>query len=123
MPSRLDEQSLSIKRLHSTFAVQVEGIDWSKPLPDFVIAEIRDAAAREGVLVFRNAKLNNEEHIAFSRQLGELDDVKVHIKAGRAMRFPEQPEVFDVSNLDNKGEIVCVTLMSMSLSWTYANGV
>lgn len=100
-PSRVDEATLKLRPLHSTFVAEVEGIDWTKvPLPDSQIREIEQAADKYGVLVFRNAHLNNEQHIEFSSQLGELDDVKVHIRAGRTFRFPDQPEIFDVSNLD-----------------------
>lgn len=106
MPSRVESPTLSFKRLHPTFAVEVGGVDWTKPIPESVLEEIVSAADREGVLVFRNANLDNARHIAFSRQLGDLDDIKVHIKAGRAMRFPEQPEIFDVSNLDHNGNII-----------------
>lgn len=82
-------------------------MNWSStPVSEELLTEIKQAIAQEGVLVFRNANLDNDAHIAFSRQLGDLYDVKAHIKAGRAMRFPEQPEIFDVSNLDDKGNIV-----------------
>ena len=96
-PSKVESETLSFKRLHDNFGVEVEGVDWSeRPLPEKVLQEIKTASSREGVLVFRNANLNNDE----------LYDVKAHIKAGRAMRFPEQPEIFDVSNPDDKGNIV-----------------
>lgn len=106
-PSKVTEPQLRFKRLHPTFGVEVEGMDWSQtPIPQHLLDEITEAINREAVLVFRNANLDNESHIAFSRQLGDLYDVKAHIKAGRAMRFPETPEIFDVSNLDDKGNIV-----------------
>lgn len=67
-PSRVDEPTLTFKQLAPTFVAEVEGIDWTKvPLPDSVIREIEQGADRYGVLVFRNANLNNEDHIAFSR--------------------------------------------------------
>jgi alpha-ketoglutarate-dependent 2,4-dichlorophenoxyacetate dioxygenase len=106
MPGLTTEPTLTFKRLHPTFAVEVEGIDWTKPIPPSVIKEIETAAAKEGVLVFRNANLDNEQHIAFSAQLGELDDILPHIKAGRLARFPDQPQIFDVSNLDHTGKIL-----------------
>ena len=93
-----EERQLSFKRLHPTFGVEVEGVDWSKlPLDEALIDELRQAITREGVLVFREANLENDQHIAFTRQLSQsedLYDVKAHIKAGRAMRFPETPEIF-----------------------------
>lgn len=76
------------------------------PVPPEIKDEILDAVHKYGVLVFRKASLDNERHIAFSRQFGQLDDVKAHIKAGRAMRFPDQPEIFDVSNLDQNDQVV-----------------
>lgn len=107
-PARVASSELSIKRLHDTFGVEVDGVDWDHlPLSDTVLNKIKKLIAEEGVLVFRNANLDNDNHIAFTRQLSrDLYDVKAHIKAGRAMRFPEQPEIFDVSNLDDKGNIV-----------------
>lgn len=104
----LEQPTLTFTRLHPTFGVEVSGVDFSKPVPQNQIEEIKEAADREGVLVFRKANLDNDRHIAFSKQLGDPDlyDVSAHIKAGRKMRFPEQPEIFDVANVDDKGNIV-----------------
>lgn len=49
-----------------------------------------------GVLVFRQAGLDDERHVAFSRLFGELDDVKPYLDLGRKNRFPFD-ELFDVS--------------------------
>ncbi|KAF7190113.1 Alpha-ketoglutarate-dependent 2,4-dichlorophenoxyacetate dioxygenase [Pseudocercospora fuligena] len=104
----IGQANLTFTRLHPTFGVEVTGVDFSQPLSPNVIEGIKEAINREGVLVFRKANLDNDQHIAFSKQLGDPDlyDVSAHIKAGRVMRFPEQPEIFDVSNLDNNGKIV-----------------
>ncbi|KAK4499758.1 hypothetical protein PRZ48_007944 [Zasmidium cellare] len=104
----LGQPTLTFKSLHPTFGAAVEGVDFSKPVTKDVLEEIKKGADRYGVLVFRGAHLNNESHIEFSKSLGDpnLYDVSAHIKAGRKMRFPEQPEIFDVSNVDDKGNIV-----------------
>ncbi|KAF4847369.1 Alpha-ketoglutarate-dependent 2,4-dichlorophenoxyacetate dioxygenase [Colletotrichum siamense] len=106
MPSATSQPALSFTPLHPTFGASVEGMKWEAPVPQHVTAEILDGVHKYGVLVFRKANLDNEQHIEFSRQFGELDDVKAHIRAGRAMRFPHQPEIFDVSNLDEKGNVL-----------------
>lgn len=106
MPSATSATDLSFTPLHKTFGAEVNGIQWQVPFNQSVIDEIRAAVHKYGVLVFRRANLDNDQHIAFSRQFGNLDDVKAHIKAGRAMRFPEQPEIFDVSNLDENGNVI-----------------
>lgn len=116
-PSRVDEPTLSFKQLGRTFVAEVKGIDWNNvPLPESQVREIEQGADKYGVLVFRNANLNNEQHIAFSQQLGELDDVKVHIKAGRTFRFPDQPEIFDVSNLDVSTKALAAPCLTSQLT-------
>ncbi|KAF5004436.1 hypothetical protein FDECE_9074 [Fusarium decemcellulare] len=106
MPSAVRSASLAFTPLHPTFGAAVEGMVWDSPVSQEVIEQITEAVHKYGVLVFRKASLDNEQHIAFSRLFGDLDDVKAHIKAGRAMRFPEQPEIFDVSNLDEHGRVL-----------------
>lgn len=81
-PSRVDEPTVTFKQLAPTFVAEVEGIDWTNiPLPDSVLREIEQGADQYGILVSGEANLNNKDHLAFARRLGELDDVKVHIKA------------------------------------------
>lgn len=82
------------------------GMQWQTPTRQTVVDEIKDAVHKYGVLVFRGANLDNDQHIEFSRQFGDLDDVKAHMKAGRVMRFPHQPEIFDLSNLDENGDVM-----------------
>ena len=41
-----DFKILNIKKLHPTFAAEVEGVDFSKPLPDDVFREILAASAK-----------------------------------------------------------------------------
>lgn len=97
---------LSFTPLHETFGAEVHGMPWQETIPDPIIQDIKDAVHKYGVLVFRGANLDNDEHIRFSRHFGDLDNVKAFMKAGRRMRFPEQPEIFDLSNLDEKGDLM-----------------
>lgn len=106
MPSANQPAALTFTPLHPTFGADVQGMQWDLPTPKSLLEQIEQAAQKYGVIVFRDANLDNERHIAFSRQLGDLEDVKAHIKAGRKMRFPEQPEIFDVANLDENGKLL-----------------
>lgn len=107
MPSATPTSPLSITPLHKTLGAEVRGVPWQqKTIPDSIIQEIKDAIHKYGVLVFRGANLDNDEQIRFSRKFGELDDVKPFMKAGRRMRFPETPEIFDLANLDENGELM-----------------
>lgn len=39
------KENLEITKLHPTFAAEVKGVDFSQPLPDDVLAEIKAALA------------------------------------------------------------------------------
>lgn len=39
-------KTLQIKKLHPTFAAEIEGVDFSKPIPDDVFNEILAASAK-----------------------------------------------------------------------------
>lgn len=60
-----------------------------------------------GVLVFREAALDDARHVAFAGQFGELDDVKPYLVLGRKNRF-DYDELFDVSNINDDGSLVQV---------------
>jgi alpha-ketoglutarate-dependent 2,4-dichlorophenoxyacetate dioxygenase len=62
-------------------------------------------SSQYGVLVFRNADLDDARHVAFAALFGELDDVKPYIALGRKNRFPFD-ELFDVSNQEDDGSLV-----------------
>jgi len=56
------------------------------------------------VLVFRQAGLDDERHVAFSSLFGELDDIKPYIAMGRKNRFAFD-QLFDVSNQEDDGSL------------------
>lgn len=90
---------ITVKPLHSTFAAEISGVDFTATLSDEVFSEIHQAVTKVrprslpfiicysgnrtnwvailqyGVVVFRSTGLNDEGHIGFSRKFGELDDV------------------------------------------------
>ncbi|KAF2727828.1 taurine catabolism dioxygenase [Polyplosphaeria fusca] len=100
-PSRL-----TFTPLHPTFGAECDGVDFSQLVHSDTIEEIRSALSRYGVLVFRRAQLDDARHVAFARAFGELDDSTPYIKAGRKHRLAPYTELFDVSNLDDDGELV-----------------
>jgi alpha-ketoglutarate-dependent 2,4-dichlorophenoxyacetate dioxygenase len=97
---------LSFKPLHPTFGAECEGVDFSQPVPSGIVVNIREALAKYGVIVFRQAQLDDAQHVAFAAQLGDLDDSTPYIKAGRKHRLAPYTELFDVSNLDDDGQVV-----------------
>lgn len=90
--------------LHKTFAAEVRGVDFSKPVPKDVMDEIIRGADKYGVLVFRKTGMTDEAHIQFSKHFGDLDDISGYIPPGVPMsRRTRFLELFDASNLDANG--------------------
>ncbi|EJD04752.1 alpha-ketoglutarate-dependent 2,4-dichlorophenoxyacetate dioxygenase [Fomitiporia mediterranea MF3/22] len=109
--------SLICKPLHPTFCAEIEGIDFSKPVPAEQIKDVIEAQNRFGVTVYRNTGLTDEAHIAFSRQLGELEKVPKF----RGPNVPDRfgyPELFDAGNTNADGTIV----QKNSRRWWYNKG-
>lgn len=96
---------LKVTPLAPTFAVEVEGVDFSKPVPDDILHEVKDIANKYGVVIFRKTALDDHKLIAFGRRFGELDSTAQHRIPGRPIRIPLD-EIFDVSNLNETNEII-----------------
>ncbi|KAF1941065.1 Clavaminate synthase-like protein [Clathrospora elynae] len=109
------KSQLTYKALHSTFGAECHGVDFSCALSSDVVDEIRSGLARYGVLVFRQAQLDDARHVAFAAQLGELDDSTPYIQAGRKHRLAPYTELFDVSNLDHDGNVVSTNSLRYQL--------
>lgn len=126
MPHR--ENSFAIRELHPSFAAEISGLDFSQPIPDSTFEELLAAIAKVrvydlilppisisdsndsifplqyGVIRFPQTGLDDARHVAFAAKFGELDDITPHTKAGKKHRL-EFPELFDVSNLLENGDI------------------
>jgi alpha-ketoglutarate-dependent 2,4-dichlorophenoxyacetate dioxygenase len=95
--------SLSIRQIHPVFVGEVSGIDISRPLSREDVAAIEAGMDRHAVLVFHDQTITDEQHMAFTRNFGPLEDAR-----GGNITRPEdkrlQVGMNDVSNLgkDNR---------------------
>ena len=90
--------SLSVTRIGKTFVGEVAGVDLSKPLDDETTDQIRQAWWDHSILVFRDQDLTQEQHVAFSRNFGELQGHTV-----KDWLLPTQPEILVLSNRGRGG--------------------
>ena len=95
---------MKTRQIGPCFAAEVEGIDLRAPLcPDDVVA-VHAAMNEFAVLVFHDQALDDEQQLAFSRSLGELEHA-----IGTSLRAPDEyrlPTTFaDVSNLDQHHQV------------------
>jgi alpha-ketoglutarate-dependent 2,4-dichlorophenoxyacetate dioxygenase len=90
---------VTTRQIGPCFAAEVEGMDLTRPLSDDEIKAIHAGMDRYAVLVFHDQKLDDEQQLAFSQSLGQLEHA-----IGTSLRAPDEyrlPTTFaDVSNLD-----------------------
>ena len=91
---------LTIRPLSAACGAEVTGIDIARPLPAADVERLHQALGTHGVLLFRNADLTPEAHIAFSRQFGPLES---HVVGD--FNLAGHPEIYVVSNLREEGRL------------------
>ena len=98
--------SMSVRPLHSVFACEITGVDLSRPLEETIGEAVERAMDTYAVAVLPGQPISDEQHIAFSRLFGELER-SPHFGVGKSGRVRmRHPELFDVSNLDEDGNIL-----------------
>jgi alpha-ketoglutarate-dependent 2,4-dichlorophenoxyacetate dioxygenase len=93
---------MQINPLHPLLAAEIIGIDTSAPVAPETVAAVEAAMAEHAVCVIRDASLNDQDHIRFSRAFGEIE---LPPGAEASRRPGVARELFDVTNLDANGEI------------------
>jgi alpha-ketoglutarate-dependent 2,4-dichlorophenoxyacetate dioxygenase len=95
---------ITTRQIGPCFAADVEGVDLTQPLSPSEVAAIHAGMDEHAVLVFHGQKIDDEQQLAFSRSLGELEHA-----IGTSLRGPDEyrlPTTFaDVSNLDKDHQV------------------
>ena len=91
--------------LHPIFGAELHGADLREPLTPELIHLVNDAMAEYAVLVIRDQKITDDDHIRFTRAFGPLE-LMPDLKMGKKGPGRVRPEMYDASNLDENGEIV-----------------
>jgi taurine dioxygenase len=93
------DSSVVVRPLAEAFVAEVVGVDLSSEVSDAAFGAIHDAFLQFQVLVFRNQELTPTRHVEFARRFGE---VQTHVL--NRYHHDEHPELFFLSNLDERGE-------------------
>src|SRR5262252_8569363 len=100
---RIASSAFDVTPTGATLAAEVRGVDL-RYLDDKTFGRLVDAWHRHSVLLFRGQSLDDQDLIAFSRRLGDLDWAPIQ-ENGR--RFVEGlPEIYIVSNVKVNGEAI-----------------
>src|SRR2546421_706079 len=95
---------MKTRQIGPCFAAEVDDLDLRKPLTRDEVAAVHAGMDEFAVLVFHDQPLDDEQQLAFSRSLGELEHA-----IGTSLRAPDEyrlPTTFaDVSNLDKDHKV------------------
>ena len=96
--------SVITRQIGPCFAAEVEGVDMAKPLSPDDVDAIHAGMDRYAVLVFHDQDVDDEQQLAFTRSLGDIEHA-----IGTSLRAPDEyrlPTTFaDVSNLDKDSQV------------------
>ena len=96
--------AVTFRKLHPHFVAEASRIDLRQVHDPETLAAIRAGMDDCALLVFRDQRFSDEEHLAFARRLdGELH-TKTGISALKKSRFGNEA-LADVSNLTDRGQI------------------
>jgi len=90
--------AMTLKKIGNTFVAELEGIDLSGTLDAEAVEAVRQAWWDHSVLVLRGQNISEEQHIAFSRTFGDLQDHTV-----KDWLLPAHPEILVLSNRGRGG--------------------
>ena len=90
---------VTVRQIGPCLAGEVDGIDMRRPLSAEEVTAIHAGMDRYAVLVFHKQDINDEQQLAFTRSLGEIEmTLNTGLRAENEYRLP--PTFADVSNLD-----------------------
>ncbi len=97
---------LTIRPLHPIFAAEIIGADLTVPPGAELVETVERTMATYAVTVVRGALINDEDHIRFSRAFGPLELPPGLDRFANKGKRRIAPELFDISNLDENGNII-----------------
>lgn len=105
----LKPQTIQCEPLHASYGAQITGVDFSKPVSDSTMDEIRSALDKYGLIIFRDTGMTDEEYVSWGERFGEVAETP------KSRRFSAK-NLGDPSNLYLDGSIV----MPGELRWFMA---
>ena len=93
---------VAIRQIHPVFVGEVSGVDIKGPLSREAIAAIEAGMDRYAVLVFRDQAVSDDEHMAFTRNFGAIENAR----GGNVTKEEDKrlaTGMNDVSNLGKDG--------------------
>lgn len=96
---------LQFEPIHPVLAAEANAIDLQDVHDQATLASIRQALDQYAVIVFRDQKMSNEAHIAFTQRLDGTLHTQTSLSVLTKNRFGNEA-LTDVGNVDEKGQLL-----------------
>ena len=94
--------AVSFRQVGPCLAAEVDGIDLTRPLSPQEVAAVHAGMDKYAVLVFHDQPLTDDQQLAFTRSLGEIEHA---IGTGLREQYRLPTTFADVSNLDVNNQV------------------
>ena len=91
----------TVRKLTPNVGAEISGLDLRQTLEPATMAEVRKVWLDNVVVVFPEQPIDDDQQIAFSRQVGELELINMS-----ALQMPGKPEIYTATNLDENDEFM-----------------
>ena len=91
----------TVRKLTPNVGAEISGLDLRRPLDPDTMAEVRKVWLDNVVVVFPDQPIDDEQQIAFSHQVGELELINMS-----ALQLPGKPEIYAATNLDDNDDFM-----------------
>ena len=91
----------TVRKLTPNVGAEISGLDLRQPLAPDTMAEVRKVWLDNVVVVFPDQPIDDEQQIAFSRQVGELELINMS-----ALQLPGKPEIYAATDLDDNDDFM-----------------
>ena len=91
----------TVRKLTPNVGAEISGLDLRQPLDADTMAEVRKVWLDNVVVVFPEQPIDDEQQIAFSRRVGELELINMS-----ALQLRGKPEIYAATNLDDNDKFM-----------------
>ena len=93
--------NFTFRPLAEQVGAEIIGIDLRQPIGKSTMANLREVWLEHAILLFSGQNLNDDQQIAFSRRIGELELLNMS-----ALQLDGKPEIYTATNLDPNDNIL-----------------
>jgi len=91
----------TVTKLTPEIGAEIHGLNLGEPLDERVMKQVRQVWLENVIVLFSEQKIDDDQQIAFSRRIGELELINM-----AALQMCGQPEIYQATNLNEDDSLM-----------------